>query len=99
MRKNRFTQILGIKSGGKRKNYVFGCRNKKGKDDKIYQKEQFKHDVKRRVNLHLFSTVIPSNISMFLSCRPFVVITALSTGFVGVEVTSVSWLGQLTVGV
>ena len=36
---------------------------------------------------------------MFLSCRPFVVITKLSTGLVGVEVTSVSWLGQLTVGV
>ena len=33
---------------------------------------------------------------MFLSCRPFVVITTLSTGLVGVEVTSVSWLGQLT---
>ena len=36
---------------------------------------------------------------MFLSCRPFVVITTISTGLVGVEVTSVSWLGQLTVGV
>ena len=36
---------------------------------------------------------------MFLSCRPFIVITTLSTGLVGVEVTSVSWLGQLTVGV
>ena len=36
---------------------------------------------------------------MFLSCRPFVAITTLSTGLVGVEVTSVSWLGQLTVGV
>ena len=35
----------------------------------------------------------------FLSCRPFVAITTLSTGFVGVEVTSVSWLEQLTVGV
>ena len=31
------------------------------------------------------------------ACRPFVVITTLSTGLVGVEVTSVSWLGQLTV--
>ena len=30
---------------------------------------------------------------MFLSCRPFVVIT-LSTGLVDVEVTSVSWLEQ-----
>ena len=35
---------------------------------------------------------------MLLSCRPFVAITTLSTGLVGVEVTSVSWLGQLTVG-
>ena len=26
---------------------------------------------------------------MFLSCRPFVAITALSTGLVGVEVTSI----------
>ena len=30
---------------------------------------------------------------MFLSCRPFVAITTLSTGLVGVEVTSVSRLG------
>ena len=44
-----------------------------------------------RINLPLFSTVVPSNIYMFLSCRPFVVITTLSTGLVGVEVTSVSW--------
>ena len=35
---------------------------------------------------------------IFLSCRPFVVITTFSTGLVGVEVTSFSWLGQLTVG-
>ena len=33
----------------------------------------------------LFSTVVPCNICMFLSCRPFVVIT-FSTGLVGVEV-------------
>ena len=33
------------------------------------------------------------------SCRSFVVITTLSTGLMGVEVTSVSWLEQLTVGV
>ena len=32
---------------------------------------------------------------MFLSCRPFIAIT-LSKGLVGVEVTSDSWLGQLT---
>ena len=35
---------------------------------------------------------------MFLSCRPFVVNTTFLTGLVGVEVSSVSWLGQLTVG-
>ena len=39
-----------------------------------------------RINLPLFSTVVPSNICMFLFCRPFVVITTLSTGLVGVEV-------------
>ena len=54
-----------------------------------------------RINLLfcLFFTVVPSSIFMFLSCRPFVAITTLSTGLVGVEVSSVSWLGQLTVGV
>ena len=41
-----------------------------------------------RINLPLFSTVVPSNICMFLSCRPFVVITTFSTGLVGVEVTT-----------
>ena len=46
-----------------------------------------------------FSTFVPSNICIFLSCRPFVVITTLSTVLVGVEVTSISWLGQLIVGV
>ena len=51
-----------------------------------------------RINLPLFSTVLPSNSRLFLSCRSFVVITTFSTGLVGVEVTSVSWLGQLTVG-
>ena len=40
-------------------------------------------------DLPLFSTVVPSNICMFLPCKPFVVITTLSTGLVGVEVTSV----------
>ena len=50
------------------------------------------------INLPLLSTVVPSNICMFLSCRPIVVIT-LSTGLVGVEVTSVYWLGQLAVRV
>ena len=48
--------------------------------------------------LPLFSTDVPSNIYVSLSCRPFVVNTKVSTGLVGVEVTSVS-LGQLTVGV
>ena len=42
-----------------------------------------------------FSTVIPSNICVFLSCRPFVVNTTFSTGLMGVEVSFVSWLGQL----
>ena len=31
--------------------------------------------------------------------RPFVVNTTFSTGIVGVQVSSVSWFGQLTVGV
>ena len=39
--------------------------------------------------LPLFSTVLPSNSRLFLSCRPFVVIT-FSTGLADVEVTSVS---------
>ena len=43
-----------------------------------------------RINLPLFSTVVTSNNIMFLSCRPFVVITTLSTGLVGVELTSVN---------
>ena len=44
-----------------------------------------------RINLPLFSTVLPSNSRLFLSCRPFVVITTFSTGLVGVKFTSVSW--------
>ena len=39
-----------------------------------------------RINLPLFSTVLPSNSWLFLSCRPFVVITTFSTGLVGVVV-------------
>ena len=35
-----------------------------------------------------FSTVIPSNICMLLSCRLLVINTAFSTGLVGVEVTT-----------
>ena len=50
-----------------------------------------------RINLPLFFTVVPAVIFVVLSCRPFVAITTLSTGFVGVEVTSSSWLEQLTV--
>ena len=44
----------------------------------------------------LEETVVPAIIFVFLSCRPFVVITTFSTGLVGVEVTFESWLGQLT---
>jgi hypothetical protein len=46
-----------------------------------------------------FSTIIPINSCVILSCRPSIVNTTFSTGFVGVEVSSASWLGQLTVGV
>ena len=42
-----------------------------------------------RTNLPLFSTVLPSNSRLFLSCRPFVVITIFLTDLV-CEVTSVS---------
>ena len=55
-----------------------------------------------RFQLELFYLYFPPSFHqklLFLSCRPFVVITTLSTGLVRVEVTSVSWLGQLTVGV
>ena len=51
--------------------------------------------LKGRINLPLFSTVVPAITFVFLSCRLFVAITTLSTGLVGVEVTSISWLGQL----
>ena len=47
-----------------------------------------------RINLPLFSTVLPSSSGLFLSCRPFVVMTTFSTDLVSVY--SVSWLGQLT---
>ena len=33
-----------------------------------------------RINLPLFSTVLPSNSRLFLSCKPFVFITTFSTG-------------------
>ena len=38
-----------------------------------------------RINLPLFSTVVPSNICMFLSCRPFVVVTTFWTSTRPVE--------------
>ena len=38
----------------------------------------------KNINLPLFSTVVPASIFMFLSCRPFVAITTLSTGLVDV---------------
>ena len=55
-----------------------------------------------RFQLELIYLYFPPSshlVYLFLSCRPLVVITTLSTGLVGVEITSVSWLGQLTVGV
>ena len=44
-----------------------------------------------RINLPLFSTVVPAVIFVVLSCRPFVAITTLSTGFVGVEQLGRRW--------
>ena len=45
-----------------------------------------------RTNLPLFFIVVPLNICIFLSCRPFVDITTLSIGLVGVEVNQYnSW--------
>ena len=41
----------------------------------------------------------PSSHLIYVCFCPVVVITTFSTGLVGVEVTSVSWLGQLTGGV
>ena len=45
-----------------------------------------------RINVlfYILFTVVPSNICVFLSCRPFVINTTFPTGLVGVEVTSVS---------
>ena len=50
-----------------------------------------------RINYYFiyFSTIVPSNSCVFLSCRPLVVNKTFSTGLVGVEVYFVSWLGQL----
>ena len=52
-----------------------------------------KNEQEIAINLPLFSTVLPLNSKLFLSCRLFVVIKTLSTGQVGVEVTSVFWPG------
>ena len=54
-----------------------------------------------RINLLFYLIFPPSShpTFVFLSCRPFVVKTTFSAGLVGVEVSSTSWLGQLTVGV
>ena len=56
-------------------------------------------NVSVKINLllfYLFFTIVPSNTCVFLSYRLFVA-NRFSTGLVGVEVSSVSWLGQLTV--
>ena len=51
-------------------------------------------NIKKRLKLinyfTYFSTVVPSNICVFLSCRPFVVNTTFSTDILGAEVSSVS---------
>ena len=44
-------------------------------------------------SIYLYFPPSSQLVYLFLSCRPFVAIT-LSTGLVGVEVTSVSWLRQ-----
>ena len=52
-----------------------------------------------KISVRIDLLFYPSNTCVFLSCRPFVVNTTFSACLVGVEVSSVSWLGQLTVGV
>ena len=49
-----------------------------------------------RINLlfYLFFIGVPSNVCVSF-CRSFVVDRKFSTGLVGVEVPSVSWLGQV----
>ena len=42
-------------------------------------------EISVRINLTLFSTVLPSNSRLFLSCKPFVLITTFSPGLLGVE--------------
>ena len=73
------------------------CDNDEGGVKKSYYSCDVIYGWPLRINLPLFSTVHRSNNRLFLSCRPFVVVTTFSTDLVGVEVTSVSWLGQLTV--
>ena len=89
---------MGINENRKKISYLV-CGNKKQNLVFEFNMGFIEISEEVRINLPLFSTVVPSNICMFLSCTPFVVITTLSTGLVGVEITSVSWLGQLTVGV
>ena len=42
-------------------------------------------DVTINLLFYLFFTVVPSNICLFLSCRPFVVNITFSTSLIGVE--------------
>ena len=49
-----------------------------------------KISVKINLLFYLFFNVVPSNICVFHSCRPFIVNTTFLTGLVGVEVSSVS---------
>ena len=50
-----------------------------------------------RINLPLFSIIVPASICKFLSCRPFVVITTLSTGLVGVTSTPTRPVGNVVI--
>ena len=77
-------------------------RNNTLADFELCQNNIFKYNVfapMGRFQLELIYLYFPPSFHLtvfFLSCRPFVVNTTFSTGLVGVEVTSVSWLGQLT---
>ena len=70
---------------------------------KIQRMLKKKHRKKHKLNstriiyfYYLFFRRCPTHKLCFLSCRPFIVNVTFSTGLV---VSSVSWLGQLTVGV
>ena len=70
-----------------------GKENKQKNTQSAYASRVIQHKTWQlyiRINLPLFFTVFPSNSMLFLSCRPFVVITTFSRDLVGVEVTSVS---------